>query len=517
MFDEIPYQSYKPLRNYIRQLSLRESLYVIWAYVNYLQFHQAFPKDIEVSEQFLQAQHHYERHVYEWELETIAREIIINGENIQYGSKTLRYWNNFSSLINKLKDLENIISGHYYNSSNVVFEMFRIAHRQFPWQGVPSPQSIMRNYKIFTDPEVDKIIKLVTGFSARELIMLGTALLGHFLGSYFSPIPVTINIPGYTQSHATSFIDRFSLKLQDFQTAIKNERAINENFAYGNISLRKYPLIKIDNGGIEELFCPLPTLLFWRITGGLYYEACGKKGFDNAFGKSFEQYVGEVIAKAHTNKNFIAHGAQPYYVGKLHKDSIDWIIDEGSSAFFIESKTKRMNVVAKFNFNDHAKFEEELSTMADIIVQVYKSISDYQKNLYPHLPFDPKRKVFPMIITLEDWYLFLDEHKAKIEKAVIKKLEELSLPTIWLTETPYQICSIEDFEKLVQIIQTVGIGMFMKKRFADAEKQKWHLGQFMRTEFPDEFHKVKFLFLDDYDKLGGLKKTTMIPHQPTAI
>jgi hypothetical protein len=161
MFDEIPYQSYKPLRNYIRQLSLRESLYVIWAYVNYLQFHQAFPKDIEVSEQFLQAQHHYERHVYEWELETIAREIIINGENIQYGSKTLRYWNNFSSLINKLKDLENIISGHYYNSSNVVFEMFRIAHRQFPWQGVPSPQSIMRNYKIFTDPEVDKIIKLV--------------------------------------------------------------------------------------------------------------------------------------------------------------------------------------------------------------------------------------------------------------------------------------------------------------------------------------------------------------------
>jgi hypothetical protein len=176
-----------------------------------------------------------------------------------------------------------------------------------------------------------------------------------------------------------------------------------------------------------------------------------------------------------------------------------------------------MNVVAKFNFNDHAKFEEELSTMADIIVQVYKSISDYQKNLYPHLPFDPKRKVFPMIITLEDWYLFLDEHKAKIEKAVIKKLEELSLPTIWLTETPYQICSIEDFEKLVQIIQTVGIGMFMKKRFADAEKQKWHLGQFMRTEFPDEFHKVKFLFLDDYDKLGGLKKTTMIPHQPTAI
>jgi hypothetical protein len=32
-----------------------------------------------------------------------------------------------------------------------------------------------------------------------------------------------------------------------------------------------FPLVRISHQGRDEVACPIPTLLFWRITTGLYY------------------------------------------------------------------------------------------------------------------------------------------------------------------------------------------------------------------------------------------------------
>ena len=44
----------------------------------------------------------------------------------------------------------------------------------------------------------------------------------------------------------------------------------------------------------------------------------------------------------------------------------------------------------------------ELDKLAAMIVQVYKSISDYRDGKYPNYAFDPQRKIYPMVVTLED-------------------------------------------------------------------------------------------------------------------
>jgi hypothetical protein len=71
------YDLYKPLRNLLRQYPLMESLSVVHAYTQYLQFSRPLPSDIDVNP-IIYARHKPERQIYEWQLDLLAREIILN-------------------------------------------------------------------------------------------------------------------------------------------------------------------------------------------------------------------------------------------------------------------------------------------------------------------------------------------------------------------------------------------------------------------------------------------------------
>lgn len=497
------FQSYKPLRNHLRQLNVQESLYTIWAYCNHLQYNSKLPPDINVAQEFLDAKNPVDKHIFEWELETLAREIIMNGTLEELPKmKRLREWTQFSLVVNKLKDLENSIAGKYSNKDIVLVELFRIAHRQFPWQISPHPTSITRYFLIFNDPAVDAIIQRVTGLSVKQITIMSLALQGHFIKDYRSQLPVTNTIEGYTSEQANQFIDRFSCDYEELKNNLIANHKLDESFAYTNLLLRQYPLIKMPVGSTKELYCPMPTLLFERTAGGIYYEVLNEAGFDNAFGKSFENYTGEVIKRAHTNKQIKVYGSEPYKVGKNLKESVDWIIADSGDALFIECKTKRIKAAAKFGLLDRTELDQELSKLADFIVQAYKSINDYNQGLYPHLPYSSQRKVYPVILTLEDWFVFMDPLLDKVDERVKERFAELKLPTQWLIDTPYQICSISTFERLVQIIQMSGIHEFMKRRLKEPDKQKWDLGPFISQEFPEESKKVKFMFDKEFKELA---------------
>ncbi len=81
---------YKPLRNYTRQFSVIDSLSIIRAYCQHLQFNQPLPGDIKVSPQFSNAKTTQEKGVFEWELDILAREIIINSAQTNQAPKSLK-------------------------------------------------------------------------------------------------------------------------------------------------------------------------------------------------------------------------------------------------------------------------------------------------------------------------------------------------------------------------------------------------------------------------------------------
>jgi hypothetical protein len=105
------FREYKPIRNRITSLARDDALGVIWAYCQYLQINDfKFPKEIEVARKYLQLDVPQQL-ISEWELELLAKEVILNSGLIASKSRTLRKWNTLSEIINAIKDLENKITG----------------------------------------------------------------------------------------------------------------------------------------------------------------------------------------------------------------------------------------------------------------------------------------------------------------------------------------------------------------------------------------------------------------------
>ena len=149
---------------------------------------------------------------------------------------------------------------------------------------------------------------------------------------------------------------------------------MDAGFIYRYSSLREFPLVQISHQGSDEIPCPIPTLLFWRITTGLYYTLKDVPGFPTAFGASFQRYVGYVIRQRITNPQMEVRSEAEYHVGRHRADTVDWIIQQGDkSALFVECKTKRLTWASKAGLADPSALEQDIRKLAGAVVQVYKT------------------------------------------------------------------------------------------------------------------------------------------------
>jgi hypothetical protein len=255
-----------------------------------------------VASEFRFAKGAIDKKIYVWELELLAREIILNsGENT--ARKTIQKWNYFTATLNKLRELENNIYRKYGSNKNIRSEVHRIAHRQFPWQSRPNEISMTRYFKIFSYNTLEKIIQDVIGLTTKEVYLIGMALFSVYLKEFalFYP-PSKIDIEGINKENLKTFLDRFSAGSRVLKNKLLSEQEMNEKFAYSYSSLRAYPIINMAYEKRDAYACPLPTLFLWRLTSGIYYDICKENGFDNAFGPSFQNYVGEVLESANIEK-----------------------------------------------------------------------------------------------------------------------------------------------------------------------------------------------------------------------
>ena len=198
IMDSRLYDLYKPLRNYLRLFGIETAFYVIWAFVNYFQFNQPLPQDIEVHESIIRNKKDSpkSRGVYQWELALLAREIIINGqENIGLATKTLQSWHCMADALNKLKEFENHAWPIYGNQGNVLKELRRIAHRQFPWQSRPNSSFFLRYFKIYSNPRIKNIIENKIGLAVQQWYTIGMAFMGATLSDPKSSVDPDISIP----------------------------------------------------------------------------------------------------------------------------------------------------------------------------------------------------------------------------------------------------------------------------------------------------------------------------------
>lgn len=495
------FELYKPFRNKVSLLSIEDTFFVIWAYSQKLQIKDfRIPKGIEVHQTFLESQIP-QSILAEWELEILTKEVILNGGAVATKGHTFRSWSTLADIVNQLKTLENEIYRLYGSGDNILMELIRIAHRQFVWQGNrPNKVAIIRYYKIFNEKIINEICLDRLGISVEEIYHCGTAFMGVFLEHPAINIPFKTDIKQLSQEKFIRFLSFTCKSIYEIKSLLKSDQKYDDRFAYAYNSLRAYPLIRMRFRANDAIACPLTTLLFWRITGGLYYELLEDTRFSGAFGSSFQRYVGEVIQRACRGEGLHVFAEQEYGVGKARKDSVDWIVGDDASAIFLECKAKRLSWGSKEALGDLEALHADIDIMASAIIQIYKTIIDYTNDQYSHFRFDVNRKIYPVVVTLENWYFFGGRMLDMLRIAVVSKLGQAQIRAELLDDMPYSVWSIEEFEVAMQIIDAVGIQSFLDGKINDPEMKQWDLHAYMRRSYGNRF-PAKTLFSDEYDEI----------------
>jgi hypothetical protein len=496
-------EHYRKVRATVRQLGRRDSMYVIWAYCQFLQVNEfQIPADIQVANLFLNAQPP-QAILAEWTLEQMAREVIRHADEEPRRGRSLHQWDTVATIANSLRDLEGAIYAQLVGAQHIQLEMMRVIHRQFVWQQHRfNWKPIIRYYKLFNTPEIIAHARQAMGLTLDEIYLIGMAYLGMFFDQPRATRQIDVQIPGLTQEHLDRFLAFTSLTQNELANRLLAEHALDEGFAYRYSSLREFPLVRISYQGRDEIACPIPTLLFWRMTTGLYYSLKDVAGFPTAFGDSFQRHVGEVLRLRVTNAGMAVREEEEYHVGRHRKDSVDWIIQQGDeAALFVECKTKRLTWASKAGLTDLTALEQDIRKLGGAVVQVYKTIRDYRGGLYPHLAFVEGRRIYPAIVTLEDWYFFGFDMPARLDTAVRTIMEAGGLPCVWLDEMPYSIMSVHELDKVAGVINTAGVHPFISGKVLDPDFRRWGFGPYCNDQYADEVANLPHLFRDEFDAM----------------
>ncbi len=485
---------YKYLRRRISRCGCVDSLYVIWAYSQFLQVRSfRFPDGIEKHQEFL-ANSRVNFLIHEWELETLATEVILHAER---GNKTMRQWWTLASIVKKLRNLENELYGDD-GDPDIFIEMARIMHRQISWQQFrPSTKLLYRYHRIFSDPAVDAICRKVVGLPVDGLYCQGV-----WAYAELARVPALKFGDAITRD-AQLFLQFAGRPLAELRTLIAAAHRLDHSYAYQVGPLRQFPLVTVEANAQRYVLCPLPTLLFWRLTSGLYFDLIkGDRDFGNALGSSFERHVGEILAAVVTSPSLRYVEQAKYGTRQTPKATCDWLLVEGeTAAAFIECKTKRIRVAAKTAMGDLTPLQEDIGVLADGVVQIYERFREYEAGAFPNLSFVAGRKCYPVVVTLEEWYLFGQTVVELLREAVETRMRAAGLNLELLSRVPYSVMSCDEFEEAVQIIDSVGLETFFGSKLADPEMRSWPYGNYLRHHFAKEWKAKKQVFHNEAEAM----------------
>ncbi|MFW6247025.1 MAG: hypothetical protein ACOC22_02520 [bacterium] len=478
------FEAYKPFRNKIRQLELFDTLYVLWLKSIYSQFDRPLPNDFKVITRNtnLKSLSKSEIMLYnglDHELDIILIEALKNADEISSQDKSLKNPNVLRKVLKDLRDLNNFITEKNRHKDDIFRSLLRLAHQQFPWQEKLNSHSLIPYYYIYNDPEVARIVEKVIGLNPFDIFIIGIYYTFRFQKQFFLPKKPVSDRNVVSTDKLRRFIQEFSIDLDSLREKVRESHFVDEKYLFMLNPLRANPIISYG----ENILSPMPIYIYWAITKGLYYRLCNHNSFGNYYGDSFQKFIGKLLERVINNNNLKVFSESEYYVGKERKDSVDWIIKDNDEILFIECKTKRMTRLAKFSIEPE-ELERDLNKMSEFLKQTYKTYMDYEKNLYPKLKFDSDLKCRILILTLENWFIDIDETDYKKLDEQIKH----HLPSSVLGRTPYYVQSMPYFINDIQIINKVGLKKYFDL-FVSNELQAYK----KNFEFKD-------LFIEDFDE-----------------
>lgn len=447
------YVSWKPLRNHLSKLGIRDSLEAIWWYSWYTPFDAAYnnPRPLPYMSYDSRVLRNSKYPLLTWELEMLAEEVILSGKDFVLSpDKSLKNGRQFNMAMRKLKSVNQVASKLILSGIENALDMFfPLTHQQFKYQGHSHDDVAMtRYYHIWSDNDVAEIIQKRLGMDVKELFTANFLIFSCYMNSpAIDRIDVDSRSFGISGKKAQMVIDMIAKSWLDIREEIAGTHRLDETYEYQYNPLVAHPLINFGKKGSPYLVCPIPLDLQLRLLNGLYYDLCDENrfsdGYDfgNALGNSFQRYVGEVLVATLDSSTI-------YPEEKELKKKCDWIVDQDKSFLLVECKIKRPSIKSYTNVLNLEPLDEQLNILADAVVQAYEAYVNYKHGNYktPHYPCDEKKKASICVVTMEDWYI-IGNTRLKLEEAVKEKLKRRNLSDDLLSDTPFIVMSIGDFEE----------------------------------------------------------------------
>jgi hypothetical protein len=218
--------------------------------------------------------------------------------------------------------------------------------------------------------------------------------------------------------------------------------------------------------------------------------------FANSYGFAFEAYVAKVIDAADPRRRLTVEGSRKYGPSNARKDTIDWLVWDDEAVLFVECKAGRVKLGGKIDLADRAVMDGEMKKLATFVGQTYQTLSHALDGQYGFWRPDG-RKIYPMIVTLDNWQRFGFQVSDLLPKLVAQNLSERGLDPAIVEAFPYTVCAIEDFEQGVQVMSRRGIEPVMASK-TEGEQRSWDLKTVLLNFFGEDLAEVKPLFGWDF-------------------
>lgn len=417
-----------------------------------------------------------------WQIELLLKECLHLSP--MYGTRRLGNWNSFATACNALKTLTDATWGDEH-AELIWYELFRIAHLQFPWQSKVSGRTVSRYFEIYSHPQLDTMIQDYANLSREQYFRLAFSVYGFFLdpSNTFLRWPVALDEIGIPQQAAYNVLRKVSANLSELSDHSRATSELNINYPYRRSMLEQRPLLFVNSGRDQGFLCPIPRHFLNRMLDGLYFDLTSQRGFGDYYGKSFQAYI-LGICRWIDRSGLKIQEEQEYWVGNDRRDSLDILMQDATATLFVECKARRVSERAKYDLSSVDPIRDEMGKMIESIVRTYKNLSDGLNGRYQH--WSPGTKpCYLLIVFLTDWFLFSRDLRVFVFSEVDQRLSALGIDPGIRQHVKLVTCSADDFEILAAVLRQRTLSEVFSLK-TDSEHEPWELRVFLNSYFrPD--------------------------------
>ena len=173
-----------------------------------------------------------------------------------------------------------------------------------------------------------------------------------------------------------------------------------------------------------------------------------------------------------------------------------------TARYSLSAKTKRLTWESKAKLADLVALEQDIQ---ETCWGSHAGLPNDHSTIAPvvtlNCPFSPKRRVYPIIVTLEEWYFFGHELPVRLENTVRTLFVRDNLPINWLDEMPYSTMSVDEFETAAGVINTTNADAFISGKIKDPQRRHWGYSAYCGDCYAEAVAKLPVLFDDEFNAL----------------